>query len=147
MTQKNLNNQLLDACSEGDLEKVQTSLQRGANLNYQGGRALEEAVREGHLEVAKALLDEGIRIKDKYRFSYLIQLAHDDGHQEIVELLNLHQFQRSVRGFFYVFGGPGRWVCQKIESYGPAKIQALVLFIGVGLVIYFLSVFVYFLTH
>lgn len=60
--------QLLDAASQGDLEKVRELLELGISLSARGPwkeTALMRASSEGHQEAATLLLDKGASISDK----------------------------------------------------------------------------------
>jgi ankyrin repeat protein len=63
MSNANLNLQLLTACQEGDIERIKSLKDQGANIHskiYEYG-AVETAVRSARLDVLKFLFDNGAK--------------------------------------------------------------------------------------
>ena len=68
--ENNLNNQLRDACWNGNLEKVKSLREKGADMNAKsqcGSTLLHWACHSGKLEIAKYLIEKGadVNAKDK----------------------------------------------------------------------------------
>ncbi|MBX7055048.1 MAG: ankyrin repeat domain-containing protein [Pyrinomonadaceae bacterium] len=89
-----LANDLTDAARRGDLDRVKSILNSGADVNiepkgFKGWTALMAAATSGRLDVAKFLLAGGasvnVRLDDGE--TVLIQAAQSDNNREIVELL------------------------------------------------------------
>ena len=71
---------------------VQLLLNKGANVNAQGGKfgnALQAASYEGHKEVVQLLLDKGADVNAQGGDEYgsALQAASSKGHDEVVQLL------------------------------------------------------------
>ena len=84
--------QVLAASREGDLERLRGLLERDATLaqaEYWYTPPLHFAVREGHLEAARLLLDAGANLTHRtlYGQETLLQVAHDRGHEETANYL------------------------------------------------------------
>lgn len=58
-----LNTQLVVAAKAGDGQKVKWLLAQGANVDAQEGSPLREALKNGHLEIAKLLLDHNANVE------------------------------------------------------------------------------------
>jgi ankyrin repeat protein len=60
------NQKLIEACRKGDIEKIQISIQNGANINCKdnnyGYTPLLCAVIKGHMEVVKTLISKGCNV-------------------------------------------------------------------------------------
>ena len=87
-------NELLEAARNGDLIKVQTLLEKGANPNAKdddGKTPLHNAVKEGHVEIVKLLLEHGANpnAQDDGGLTPLHSAAFH-GYVEIVKLMLEH---------------------------------------------------------
>jgi serine/threonine protein kinase/autonomous glycyl radical cofactor GrcA len=85
------NTALLNACIVGDLKEVKLLLERGVDVNAEGGyygNALQTASRSGYIEVVKLLLEKGADVKAEGGFwGDALQTASGSGHIEVVKLL------------------------------------------------------------
>ncbi|MEJ2780413.1 ankyrin repeat domain-containing protein [Stygiolobus sp. CP850M] len=91
--EENWDDELLEAAEFGDLIKVQTALEKGANPNTEtlltGRRTpLHKAPLNGHVEIVRVLLKRGAdpNAKDNYGSTPLHEAAKE-GHVEIVKLM------------------------------------------------------------
>ena len=89
--QKKLNEALLEASREGNVEKVQELINNGANPNAHDKHrwtALHLASLNGHDEIVKLLLEKGAKInaKNKYDETALHNASYN-GHDKTVRLL------------------------------------------------------------
>ncbi|KAK9445083.1 Pfs, NACHT and Ankyrin domain protein [Metarhizium brunneum] len=79
------------ACCDGLVAPARDLLDKGADVNAQGGyfgNALQAASFRGHFEIVQLLLDKGADVNAQGgRFGNALQAASQDGHQEIVQLL------------------------------------------------------------
>jgi ankyrin repeat protein len=85
---------LLDAVYEGDLQRVKSVLDQGADVNAKdidGWTALMYASLNGYADIVKYLIDHGadINVKNKYGETALL-LASKHDYQDIVALLESH---------------------------------------------------------
>ena len=83
--QRDLNNNLIEAASEGNAETVNLLLDRGADINAGDDRALTKAARKGQTEVVILLLDRGADIHADDDMA--LRVAANNGHTETVNLL------------------------------------------------------------
>lgn len=85
--------QLIQGAKAGDLQKVQSLVKDGANVNGQdigGFTALMSAVRQGHLKVAQFLLDKGSdpEIRGNYYWGETaLMMAAQNSSPDLVDLL------------------------------------------------------------
>lgn len=110
--QKQMNSQLFDASRSGNLDQVNFLLGKGANPNYhrihyltrhtyKSMSTISVAIKNGHTEVVKALMNAGGKPYTPPRYSSSkytsnIELAVSSGKIELVELLlNTGQFPSS----------------------------------------------------
>lgn len=88
---KKVNEQLLKAAYDGDLDGVNDALQQGASIEAKeqfGDTALNQAAENGHLEVVKRLIEAGADINNKGGADKTpIKNAAFAGHVDIVRLL------------------------------------------------------------
>lgn len=88
--QQELNQKLENACVVGNLDEVKELINQGANLKVEG-RAENPffyAAANGHLEVVKYFIENGVRINTKYNFgTTAICRAVGGGHYEVVDYL------------------------------------------------------------
>jgi len=86
-----INEKMIRAVADGDLQQIQNLLSTGANVNAKdkdGETALMLAARDGRLEVVDLLLDKGARVDEKNKFhSTALMQASYNVHTEIVKLL------------------------------------------------------------
>jgi Ankyrin repeats (3 copies) len=87
-----MNQQLNNACSEGDIETVRQLLNRGVDVNKkddrEGWTALHFAIFEEHKEIIKLLLDNGADINQEDNEGWTaLYVGSDYIQKEIVELL------------------------------------------------------------
>lgn len=94
------NEKLVEAAFYGDLQKVRSLMEKGANIDYRHNSwtALLFAAQNGHKEVVKVLLAKGAKIdvQAKDGVTALIQ-ACQDGHAEIVQALLDHGAQIDIQ--------------------------------------------------
>jgi len=90
---------LVEAASEGDLDKVKELLQAGANINYSDGSALVEAAGNGHLEIVNYLIETGADVNSGWKTGCTpIADAAYSGYLAVVERLlaaGANPFQRT----------------------------------------------------
>lgn len=90
---------LVEAASEGDLDKVKQLLQAGANINYGDGSALVEASATGNLEIVNFLIEAGADVNLGWKTGCTpIADAAYQGHFAVVERLlavGANPFQRT----------------------------------------------------
>ncbi|MDY6901945.1 MAG: ankyrin repeat domain-containing protein [Cyanobacteriota bacterium] len=90
---------LVEAVSEGDLEKVKELVEAGANINYSDGSALVEAAGNGHLEIVNFLIETGADVNLGWKTGCTpIADAAYQGHLAVVERLlaaGANPFQRT----------------------------------------------------
>ena len=83
---------LSSAAGDGDVEKVKTLLDQGADVNlWEPGTALMAASLEGHVEVVKLLIDRGAKVNlgNKAGFCPLSNAARK-GHEDVASILIAH---------------------------------------------------------
>ena len=87
----NWDDELREAARNGDLIKVQTALENGANPNAKDNNGLTPlhiAARNGHVEIVKLLLEHGANPNTKNDYGWTpLHYASYRGHVEIVKLL------------------------------------------------------------
>jgi hypothetical protein len=76
-----LDTQLFVAARTGDRQKVKWLLSQGANIDADNGNPLRAALKNGHLEVAKLLLDHNANVEALS----LVMQAHDYGQGETID--------------------------------------------------------------
>jgi len=80
------NQELIDSSKTGDLEKVKTLVEGGANIHVCNDYAVRLASENGHLEVVKYLVEQqGANIRACY--DYALRYASYNGHLEVVKYL------------------------------------------------------------
>jgi len=87
-----INNELIMAVKNGDVEKVQRLIEQSANVNAKrenGWTALRWAAFFGHKEIVKLLIQAGADVNAKeYEYGRTaLYYAREEGHEEIVQLL------------------------------------------------------------
>jgi ankyrin repeat protein len=86
-----LNQQLIEAAKEGDLERVKALIAAGANVNAKknyGETALMYTAMLGHTEITQLLIKKGADVNAKTKDGETaLSLAKEQGHDEIVKLL------------------------------------------------------------
>ncbi len=89
---RDIDRQLLDAAEEGELDKVRSLLEQGADVNVARGDGYTPfllALGEGHNDVCHRLLDAGARIDAVTKIaSSAMHIAAGDGNLEGLELLH-----------------------------------------------------------
>ena len=80
-----LNEKLIKAAENGNIEEVKTNLNNGINIHIHNDRAFRFASCKGHTEIAKLLLDNGADIHAENDYAIRYALFHD--HTETVKLL------------------------------------------------------------
>jgi ankyrin repeat protein len=95
-------NALQVACFEGHDKIVQVLLEYGADVNTQDefyGNTLRTACLRGQDKIVKVLLEHGAYVNVQSEdglFITALQAAHSQGHDEIVQVLQLHSVAQSV---------------------------------------------------
>jgi ankyrin repeat protein len=86
----NLNDQLIEAAQQGDLDLARNALQTGADVDatYRNVTALWWACQEGHFEIVKLLVSLGadVNVRDEDDFTPL-QQAVGENHPDLVSFL------------------------------------------------------------
>ncbi|KAJ5536372.1 hypothetical protein N7513_009558 [Penicillium frequentans] len=86
-----VNNSLLDAAGFGDATAVRLLLDKGADVNAQGGgygNALQAASVGDHEEMVQLLLEKGVDVNEQGGgYGNALQAASLGGHEEVVQLL------------------------------------------------------------
>jgi len=89
--QSSLDQKLIDAAAEGDTERVDGLLKKGANIEVRARddwTALSIAAREGHYETVKLLLNKGAKVNAKEGGGHPpLFWAKKYSHQKVIELL------------------------------------------------------------
>jgi ankyrin repeat protein len=81
---------LILAAGNSDLDVVKLLLEKGAAIearNKEGFTPLMSAVQAGQLEVVRLLLEKGASLDAKVRGRTSLQIAEEQGHTQIAELL------------------------------------------------------------
>ncbi|KAI1088940.1 ankyrin repeat-containing domain protein [Rostrohypoxylon terebratum] len=78
---------LVEAAKESDVQKVKSLVHNGADVNYGHSYALRIAARAGNLEIVKFLINSGARINSTTGGSYALCLAIEHGSFEVVKFL------------------------------------------------------------
>jgi hypothetical protein len=76
--------ELFSMCKEGCLTYVEELVEQGLNPNARNGHALNEAVKEGHLEIVKYLVEKGADVNN---YSKPVKVAIWKGYDKIVAYL------------------------------------------------------------
>lgn len=86
---KKLNSELLDAISEGNLDKVKRWIKLGADINAYSGLPLEAAARRGHVDILQFLLSHpSVDVNTRYSFGETaLQVAAFEGETDAVRFL------------------------------------------------------------
>jgi hypothetical protein len=88
-----INEELREACSEGNLEIVNSLLSKNANIHnkdYDGYSPIILASKYGHLEIVELLISKGANIYDRNKNSHdPICMASFNGNIDLVKLLLL----------------------------------------------------------
>jgi len=76
---KDLDDQLIDACTDGNLELVKNLIKQGADVHVEDDLPLITSVEEGYLDVAKYLVSQGadVHIEEDWLLSYADSFGHD----------------------------------------------------------------------
>ena len=82
---KQIDEELIEYARNGDLQKVQLLLDKGADIHANDDEALRWASSNGHLEVVRLLLSNGANIHSYNDFA--LRYASYHGYLEIVKLL------------------------------------------------------------
>lgn len=106
--------ELLDAAARGDVEKVKSMLDKGTTVNVfrdgEGSTPLILACNNGHLAVAKLLLDKGAAINQSNRNGWTpLMGAASKGSLELAKLLLKNGADLSAR---HAYG----WTAEKIAA-------------------------------
>jgi len=80
-----IDNKLIEAACNGNIEEVKKYLDKGANIHAGNDLALRWASSNGHTETVKLLLDRGANIRACN--DYALRYASRNGHTETVKLL------------------------------------------------------------
>ena len=83
--QKKLNQKLIEAAQNGDLEIVKYLVNQGVNIHANDDEALRDASYNGQLEVVKYLVEQGADIHAKN--DYALRYSSENGYLEIVKYL------------------------------------------------------------
>jgi hypothetical protein len=85
------NDNLIEGCKEGSLDKVELAICRGADVNYQnaqGNTPLYLVSLEGHIEIARILILKKARINSSEVFGVTpLFAASSKGHTKLAEFL------------------------------------------------------------
>ena len=87
------NDDLLEAARQGDVEKIKTALNAGADVNYEmpgpGITAIFLAAQGGHVEAVKLLIKMKADVNgmEKMDGRTVLIISSQNGHPEVVELL------------------------------------------------------------
>lgn len=94
MNDADLDDRLLTATTQGDIDQIKDLLERGANIdaNDEGRTACFYAVREGHTSCLEYLIEHGARVDDcdEYFGCTPLILAAERGREECLALLIKH---------------------------------------------------------
>lgn len=88
-----LNQELLEACHYGSVEKVKNAIEKGADVNYTGEygmTCLMHAVWMGHLKIVKLLIKQGVNINATNKGWTALNFAKKYKHKEIEKILKKH---------------------------------------------------------
>ena len=105
--QQQLDNNLITASKEGNLEEVKSAIDEGANVHAYDDYALRYASRSGHLEIVKFLVENGANIHADD--DYALRWASTKGHLETVKYLvkhgaDIHAHDDYALGFASAYG-------------------------------------------
>jgi len=89
-----LNEDLLNAAKNGNINKAKTLISKGANANAKekdGGTALMFAAEEGYPDIVKLLIDKGANVnaKDK-KGKTALMYAKKNGYTDVIKFLKAH---------------------------------------------------------
>ena len=87
MKQRDLDEGLMWACERGNVEITKLLLENGADVYHNRNIALYSASYHGYLEIARTCLSY---MKDGIQDHDVINVAHRQGHGDVVELLLEH---------------------------------------------------------
>jgi len=80
-----LEHNLLDAVIQGDLKKIESYLEQGADMSFQSDAPATVAAHHGQLEALKLLHQRGANLHDFEE--YLLRKAASEGHDHVVSYL------------------------------------------------------------
>ena len=103
-------NALYIAAHNGFMSIVKMLLDRGADVNAQGGVALQIASSDGHLELAEMLINKGADVNAQSEWGSALKAALEEGHVEIAQML----INRGAKE------EPG-WLCPRANSVQPTS--------------------------
>lgn len=84
------NEELMEACEKGELEKVKSIIEKGIDidLEYNNWTPLTKASEKGHLNIVKYLVENGAKINKENGHDWTaLMCASMNGHSDIVEYL------------------------------------------------------------
>ena len=85
LSQDELDNNLIKAIDDNDLEKIKYSLKYGANIHVENDYPLRWACGKGHLEIVCFLVEHGANVHADN--DYALRLASQNGHLDVVKYL------------------------------------------------------------
>ena len=109
-----IDNKLLIAAGENDLENINRLIKEGACINFKDknlNTPLHWAVKNGHLEVVTLLLNRGASVKiENNEDKTAVDIAKDIGRQDIVEILenSLHTNKDAIKCKGNIVSGDGK---------------------------------------
>ena len=124
---REIDKEFLNACEEGDLERVKQLLERGADVNVRdkdGETALMIVSWYGKKEIAELLIKNGIDINAKDNLGRTaLMYASWYGHNEVVKLLLENgadvnaQDEDDITALMYAFKNGDKEIIELLKSY------------------------------